>query len=514
MDFARLGQTAWTAYIVVLSLLCVYGLHRYFLLMLYYRLGRDRPQPKSRFEELPLVTVQLPMFNERFVAKRIIEHACQIDYPREKLEIQVLDDSTDETVDIARRAVERMQAAGYDIVHLHRDDRTGYKAGALEEGNKVAKGEFILIFDADFIPPTGILRQTIDYFTDARVSVVQTRWDHINRRASLLTQAQAILLDGHFIIEHAARNRSGRFMNFNGTAGIWRKTAIDDAGGWQHDTVTEDVDLSYRAQLRGWKFIFLSNVISPAELPPEINAFKAQQHRWTKGIAQSCVKVLPRILSSNVAWWIKLEAWFHLTSGIVYVLIVLLSLLIGPALFGKLLIEGEDYHAWRLIMDLALFYIGTGSALSFYVVSQRENQRGWLDSLRYIPALMGVGIGIALNNATAAIEGLFCKAGEFVRTPKFGGQAERRGDWHDRLSGFRFCGAWKAWLELALGTYMTVCLCMFFTFDNWFERVSAALPFLGLFIFGYFYVAFQTFYSQWTLHRQAATGQIVPASGT
>ena len=385
MDFAWLGQTAWTAYIIVLSVLCIYGLHRYFLLMLYYRFARRRPEPKSRFEDFPPVTVQLPMFNERFVAKRIIEHACKIDYPREKLEIQVLDDSTDDTVEIAQQTVERMRAAGHNIVYLHRDNRTGYKAGALEEGNKVASGEFILIFDADFIPPTGILRDTIHYFTDPDISVVQTRWDHINRQASVLTQAQAILLDGHFIIEHTARNRSGRFMNFNGTAGIWRKIAIDDAGGWQHDTVTEDVDLSYRAQLRGWKFIFLPDLISPAELPPEINAFKAQQHRWTKGIAQSCVKILPQILRSDIPWWIKLESWFHLTSGIVYILIVLLSLLIGPALFGKLLTEGDDYPAWRLIMDLALFYIGTGSALSFYVVSQRENQRSWFDSIRLHP---------------------------------------------------------------------------------------------------------------------------------
>ena len=502
MDLNWFGQAAWTAYIAVLSVLCIYGLHRYFLVMLYSRVYRKTPQPAGRFDEPPPVTVQLPMFNEQFVARRIIEQACRIDYPPEKLEIQVLDDSTDQTVEIARETVERMRSAGHNVVYLHRSDRTGYKAGALEEGTKVAAGEFILIFDADFIPPPEILKNTIHYFTDPEVGMVQTRWDHLNRGASLLTQAEAILLDGHFVIEHTARNRTGRYMNFNGTAGIWRKIAIADAGGWQHDTVTEDLDLSYRAQLKGWKFVFLPELTSPAELPPEMNAFKAQQHRWTKGIAQTCVKVLPTVLRSDRNWRIKLESCFHLTSGCVYILVVLLSLLIGPALFAKLVVAEERYPFWRLLCDLALFYIGTGSALSFYIVSQRQIRRGWAGTLRYIPPLMAIGIGIAINNATAAIEGFFCKAGEFVRTPKFGDQADRVGSWHKRLSGFRFRGSWRGLLELALGIYMTVCLCSFFFFDHWFERISAALPFLGLFIFGYFYVAFQTFYGQWLVTRK------------
>ncbi len=502
MDPIWFGQLAWTAYIAVLSILCVYGVHRYWLVMMYYRTRRKAPRPAGHFSTLPTVTVQLPMFNERYVAQRIIERACQIQYPRDRLEIQVLDDSTDETVAIATETVERMRAAGHDIVYLHRDNRTGYKAGALEQGTKVAKGEFILIFDADFLPPPAILDNTVHYFTDPRVAMVQTRWDHLNRQASLLTQAEAILLDGHFVIEHTARNRTGRFMNFNGTAGIWRKIAIDDAGGWQHDTVTEDLDLSYRAQLKGWKFVFLPEFTSPAELPPEMNAFKAQQHRWTKGIAQTCVKILPTILRSDRNWRIKLESCFHLTSGCVYVFVVLLSLLIGPALLGKLVVGKEEYPFWRLLCDLGLFYIGTGSALSFYIVSQRQIKRSWADTLRYIPALMALGIGIALNNATAAIEGLFCKAGEFVRTPKFGDKADRRGGWQGRLSGFHFRGAWKAWLELGLALYMTACLCLFFFFDHWFERISAALPFMGLFIFGYFYVAIQTFYGRWVATRR------------
>jgi len=503
MDFHSFGQAAWTAYIVVLSVLCIYGVHRYCLVMMFYNSRKNNPRPKVRFGEPPRVTVQLPMYNERYVARRIIERACQIEYPRDRLEIQVLDDSTDETVEIARETVERMRAEGHDVVYLHRDDRIGYKAGALEQGSRVASGEFILIFDADFLPPTKILKNTIDYFTDAEVAMVQTRWAHMNRGASLLTQAEAILLDGHFVIEHAARNRTGRYMNFNGTAGIWRKEAIADAGGWQHDTVTEDLDLSYRAQLRGWRFIYLPNLTSPAELPPEMNAFKAQQHRWTKGIAQTCVKLLPTILVSDRNWKIKLESCFHLTSGCVYILVVLLSLLIGPALISKLILEEAEYPLWRLICDLGLFYVGTGSALSFYIVSQRQIKRSWGDTLRYIPTLMGVGIGIAVNNASAAVEGFFCKAGEFVRTPKFGDKADQVGNWRQRLHGFKFRGAWKAWLELGIAMYLTACLCTLFFFDNWFERVSAALPFLGLFIFGYYYVAFQSFYSHWASSRDS-----------
>jgi cellulose synthase/poly-beta-1,6-N-acetylglucosamine synthase-like glycosyltransferase len=500
MDAEFLGQVALVAYAGVLTILCIYGAHRYFLVLMYYRVRGRAPQPQRRFDELPRVTIQLPMYNERFVAERIIEHAARIEYPADRLEIQVLDDSTDETTEVARRTVERLRASGRDVVYIHRTNRQGYKAGALEEGLHRASGEFIAIFDADFVPPPRILLDTIHQFTDPGVGMVQCRWDHLNRGASLLTEAQAILLDGHFVIEHTARNRSGRYMSFNGTAGIWRKSAIIDAGGWQHDTLTEDLDLSYRAQLRGWRFVFLPELTSPAELPPEMNAFKAQQHRWTKGGAQTCVKMLPAVLRSKAHWRVKLEAIFHLTSGVVYILMVLLSLLVGPAMIAKLAIERQS--SWQLTFDFILFFIGTGSALSFYIASQRQLLRGWWDILRYIPALMAIGIGIAFNNAVAAIEGFFGKAGEFVRTPKFGDQPHGGGQWRQRLSGFQFRGAWKAWAELAIGLYMTACLGALLFFDDWLERVSAALPFLGLFIFGYFYVAIQTFYGQWLAQRR------------
>ena len=270
-------------YFAILITLSFYGSHRYLMIRLYkkYAAGKSDPEPAERFgdEDLPHVTIQLPMFNERYVAQRLIDAVAQIDYPRDRLEIQVLDDSTDDTTELCAQVVAQKREEGLDIVLIHREDRTGYKAGALEEGMHVAKGEFIAVFDADFVPKKDFLRQTIDYFTDPGIGMVQARWEHINREYSLLTRAQAILLDGHFVLEHTARNRSGRFFNFNGTAGIWRKQAILDAGGWEHDTLTEDLDLSYRSQLAGWRFMFLRDVTAPSEIPVEMNAFKAQQHR-------------------------------------------------------------------------------------------------------------------------------------------------------------------------------------------------------------------------------------------
>ncbi len=503
MSLEAITSLALTIYLIVLSLVCVYSAHRYFLVALFYRVRNAARARAAQFENLPTVTVQLPMYNERYVAARIIEQACRIHYPSDRLEIQVLDDSTDDTQQIARDAVARMCAAGHDVVYIHRDNRTGFKAGALEEGLRRAKGEFVAIFDADFLPPEEMLQRTIHYFSDPRVGMVQTRWAHLNRDLSVLTQAQAVLLDGHFVIEHTARNRSGRFMSFNGTGGVWRKSAILDAGGWQHDTLTEDLDLSYRAQLKGWQFVFLPELTSPAELPPEMNAFKAQQHRWTKGGAQTCVKLLPQVLRSNTGWWVKLEAFFHLTSCVVYILIVLLSVLLGPALYAKLLHEGSD-PPWLVGYEFLLFIVGFGAPLAFYIISQRQLQHTWLESLKYVPALMAVGVGIAFNNAIAAIEGFFGTTGEFVRTPKFGDQAQTT-DWRKRLGGFRNKRRWQVWAELGMGIYLTLCLVGFFFFENWVERVSAAIPFVLIFILGYFYVAFQTFYTRWlSRHRPNA----------
>ncbi|MGZ3426711.1 MAG: cellulose synthase family protein, partial [Polyangia bacterium] len=284
-----------TSYLVVLLTLAMYGFHRSMLMYLYYRSRGADPSPIARFDptKLPVVTVQLPLFNEMYVAERLLDAINLLEYPRDKLEIQVLDDSTDETQAICRAKVEELQRSGLDIHYIHRVDRTGFKAGALENGLVTGRGEFVMVFDADFLPPPDIIERTVHFFTNPKVGMVQVRWDHVNRDYSRLTELQAMMLDGHFVIEHTARHRSGRFFNFNGTAGIWRVASIADAGGWSHDTLTEDMDLSYRAQLKGWEFIYLKDVVSPAELPVEMNAFKSQQFRWAKGSIQVAKKLLP-----------------------------------------------------------------------------------------------------------------------------------------------------------------------------------------------------------------------------
>ena len=302
-------------YLAVLSILGVYGFHRAHLVYLFWRHRNQRVDPPAKFEQLPHVTIQLPMFNELYVAERLLESISQIDYPMDKLELQVLDDSIDETVDIVARKVAELRERGFDITHIHRTDRTGFKAGALEQGMKVAKGEFLMVFDADFVPSKDIVNRLIHHFTDPKVGMVQARWDHLNRDYSMLTRAQSLMLDGHFVIEHIARNRSGRFFNFNGTAGIWRKTAIIDAGGWQHDTITEDMDLSFRAQIRGWRFVYVPDAVAPAEVPCEMNSFKGQQFRWAKGSAQTTKKILPMVLRAKLPLRIKMEAIFHLTNN-------------------------------------------------------------------------------------------------------------------------------------------------------------------------------------------------------
>ena len=320
-------------YFIVLILLASYGAHRYVLVYLYYKHKKNRTtEPAAHFPELPRVTVQLPIFNEQFVVERLLDAICRLNYPLNKLDIQVLDDSTDETVAVARGLVNHYAARGFPVTYHHRSNREGFKAGALAEGLKTAKGEFVAIFDADFVPPEDFLMCTIHHFTEPKVAMVQTRWTHINRNYSFLTEVEAILLDGHFVLEHSGRARSKVFFNFNGTAGVWRRCAIDDAGGWQHDTLTEDTDLSYRAQLKGWKFIYLQDVECPAELPVEMTAFKTQQARWAKGLIQTSKKILPQVLKSDQRFHVKLEAWYHLTANLSYPLMIVLSVLLLPAI--------------------------------------------------------------------------------------------------------------------------------------------------------------------------------------
>ena len=485
MEWADLAYALLkTVYTFALVMVSLYGMHRYAIVFLYYRHRKKTPRPSRKFVELPRVTVQLPMYNELLVARRIIEKTCEIDYPRDRLQIQVLDDSTDGTVAIAAETVRRARARGFDIEHVCRSNRIGYKAGALENGLKTAKGDFITIFDADFVPEPSILKRSIHYFTDPKICVVQTRWDHLNRGDSLLTRSQAIFLDGHFAIEHVARNRSDRFMSFNGTAGTWRRSAIEDAGGWQHDTLTEDLDLSYRAQLKGWKFVFLPNLTAPAELPPEMNAFKTQQFRWTKGGAQTALKLLPRVLLSKAPLKVKVESFFHLTAFTLHLHMTVLVLLMFPAMYMQC-VPMETGSFWRGVFDISVFTLATMSAGVFYVASQVELLRNWRFALRFMPMLMALGVGLCVSNTKAIIEALIGKESEFVRTPKYGG---RRGqaDTICRRGGKR---NWVPYIEFAFGIYMSACVVA--SLYNF--RAALTTPFLLMFAFGFFYVSVLSF---------------------
>ncbi|MBN1437549.1 MAG: glycosyltransferase family 2 protein [Sedimentisphaerales bacterium] len=500
-------------YLLMLGFVAIFGIHRWVLVFLYYRHRHQTPKITQRFTELPKVTVQLPMYNELYVAERIIDSVCAFDYPADKLQIQVLDDSTDETRNIAQKAVQRHAAQGIDIVYIHRQDRTGFKAGALDNGLKTATGEFIVVFDADFVPKPDMLQHSIHYFTDEKIGMVQVRWDHINRDQSLLTRGQAILLDGHFVIEHAARSRSGRFMNFNGTAGIWRRICIEQGGGWQHDTLTEDLDLSYRCQLAGWRFIFLSDVTSPAELPPEIQGFKQQQFRWTKGAVQTAKKLLPRILcSKSLSWRVKLEASFHLLNPMSYLFMSILMLLLLPVFAMRISAFG-DQATIRSLLDFSLFVIGSCSASTFYMCSQREIFHSWYDKVLYLPFLMSLGVGMGLNNGRGVLEALFGKDTAFERTPKFGvASDEKKNAWHKKAGSFARKPAFMPFIELAYGVYMTVCTVLCIKRGGY--ALICCLPFLITFTFGYYYVGFLSLQATYSsmFRRSKASEDILESS--
>jgi cellulose synthase/poly-beta-1,6-N-acetylglucosamine synthase-like glycosyltransferase len=462
-------------YFIVLVLLAGYGMHRYILVYLYYKHKKNRTtDPAAYFDRLPRVTVQLPTFNEQYVVERLLDSICKLKYPQEKLDIQVLDDSTDETVDVARNLVERYAALGNPISYHHRINREGFKAGALAEGLKTAKGEFVAIFDADFTPPEDFLLRTIHHFTDSKIGMVQTRWTHINRNYSFLTQVEAILLDGHFVLEHSGRARSGVFFNFNGTAGVWRRAAIDEAGGWQHDTLTEDTDLSYRAQLKGWRFIYLQDVECPAELPVEMTAFKTQQARWAKGLIQTGKKILPRVLRSDAPLHTKIEAWYHLTANLSYPLMIVLSVLMLPAMIIRF------YQGWFqiLFIDLPLFLASTFSISSFYLVSQRELfPKTWQRALLYLPLLMALGVGLTITNTKAVIEALIGKESAFARTPKYNVESKK-----DKVGATKYRRrlGWVPWVELLIGSYFALTVYYAVEIENYFT-----IPFLLLFVLGY-----------------------------
>lgn len=480
-------------YFIVLFVLAVYGLHRYWLVYEYFKYAKNVPAAPPPVENWPKVTIQLPIFNERYVIERLVDAVAAFDYPRELLDIQVLDDSTDETRDVARSCVARHAAQGLPIVHIHRTNRAGYKAGALENGLQTAQGQFVAIFDADFIPGPDFLRRTIPYFLNPeggqRIGMVQTRWTYLNSDYSLLTHVETILLDGHFVVEHGARSRRGTFFNFNGTAGVWRRRAIDDAGGWQHDTLTEDTDLSYRAQLKGWQFLYLPEIECASELPVDMNGFKTQQARWAKGLMQTAKKILPQVFKSAAPWHVKAEAFFHLTANISYPFMVLLSTMLLPAMIVRF------YQGWfqMLVIDLPLFLASTCSISSFYLVAQKElHPKTWPRTFLYLPFVMATGIGISIRNAQAVIEALLGKKSEFARTPKFN-IAGKSGSFVKK--SYRNKAGWMPYAEIALGLYFALTIVYAVTNENY-----ATVPFLLLFVWGYLYTGFMSLAQTYFAH--------------
>ena len=474
-------------YFIVMVILAFYGIHRYQLVWLYYKNKKNQTkwdEPPARYDEgeLPFVTIQLPIFNEQFVIDRLLEAVCNLDYPRDRFEIQVLDDSTDETRAVARDLVEKyasgaMGMAPQPIAYLHRTDRHGYKAGALDKGLDVAKGELVAIFDADFVPPPQWVMQVVHHFAEPEIGMVQTRWTHLNRNYSFLTQVEAILLDGHFVLEHGGRSRAGVFFNFNGTAGMWRRKAIGEAGGWQHDTLTEDTDLSYRAQLVGWKFKYLQDVECPAELPIEMTAFKTQQARWAKGLIQTAKKILPQVLKSDIGWHKKLEAWYHLTANISYPLMIVLSVLLMPAM----IIRSWQGYLQMMLIDFPLFMASTMSVSTFYLVSQKELfPHAWHKKILYVPFLLALGgIGLTITNTKAVMEALFGVKSAFARTPKY--RVKQKGE-KSQAKVYRKRLGIVPWIELGLGAYFAWTVWYAVSTENFFT-----VPFLLLFVFGYWY---------------------------
>ncbi len=469
-------------YFLVLFVLAAYGLHRYWLVYAYFKYRHNVPGPPPEMTEWPKVTIQLPIYNERYVIERLVEAVSRFDYPRGLMQVQVLDDSTDATREIARACVERYQALGLDISYHHRPNREGFKAGALAAGLQTATGDFIAIFDADFLPAPDFLRSLLPYFHDPKTAMVQTRWTYLNRDYSALTEIETILLDGHFVIEHSARFRSGAFFNFNGTAGVWRRMAIEDAGGWQHDTLTEDTDLSFRAQLRGWRFIYLQDLECLSELPVEMNAFKSQQARWAKGLMQTAKKILPQVLRSDQPARVKVQAWFHLTANITYPLMVLLSTMLLPAMIVRF------YQGWfqMLVIDLPLFLASTCSISSFYVTAQRViHPRTWKRTFLYMPFVMAVGIGLSVRNAKGVLEAIFGVPSEFTRTPKYKIEGQR--DTYLKKT-YRNRAGWMPYAEVGLGLYFAATVVYAIQNENYYT-----VPFLILFVWGYLYTGLMSF---------------------
>jgi cellulose synthase/poly-beta-1,6-N-acetylglucosamine synthase-like glycosyltransferase len=501
--FSGIHQLSWfdwavmIPYFSILLILSAFGLHRYEVIRGYLKHKKRLTNgPAGRFEQLPRVTVQLPLYNEKFVVERLIEETLKMRYPQDLFQIQVLDDSTDETHPYAEALCARYQAMGHPVEYRHRTNRHGYKAGALQEGLQSATGEFIAVFDADFIPPEDFLERTIHYFTDPKVGVVQTRWTYLNRGYNLLTEVEAMLLDGHFVLEHGARYGGGLFFNFNGTAGILRREMIENAGGWQHDTLTEDSDLSYRAQVKGWKFVYIPGVECPSELPVDMNGFQIQQSRWSKGLTQVAIKLLPSILKADLPRRVKMEAIFHLTPNISYPLMVVVSALMLPVMIVRF------YMSWwqMVCIDMPLIIASFWSITAFYMLAHRElYPKSWKRGIFFIPMLMAAGVALTISNTRAVLEAIFGVQTAFARTPKFAIEGASKVN----LFGmkYRSRAGVLPYIELAIGTYFLFTVAYAVDTYNFFS-----LPFLLVFVSGYYWAGFaslwQDFQGRLQFHRQ------------
>lgn len=461
-------------YFLALSILFGFGIHGLILLYYYRKTQNNKIKEPELPKELPMVTIQLPLYNEYFVVERLIRSVCNIKYPKEKLEIQVLDDSTDESQELCKSLVEEYKKKGFNIKYIHRTDRTGYKAGALKHGLELAEGDFVAIFDADFVPNENFLLKTIPYFSNPQIGMVQTRWEHLNEEYSYLTRAQALALDGHFVLEQQVRNKAGFFINFNGTAGIWRKSAIIDAGNWEPDTLTEDLDLSYRAQLRGWKFVYLNDVTSPAELPADINALKTQQFRWTKGAVETAKKLLPRVLKADIPLKVKLECFVHLTSNIVFPFIIIVALLNVPIVLIKNTVGGFD----QFYSFMSIFVLASISTFLFYMYAQKAIHLDWRRRLLLFPVFLAGSMGFAVNNTKAVLEALIGKKTGFARTPKEGIVGSAPKPKVKKYKSNKF--SWTVLFEILLALYFVIGVGI-----SLYYLEIAAIPFQLLFLLGF-----------------------------
>lgn len=463
-------------YFFLLAYIAIYGVHIYWLIFLYLKSRNNTYDVDLPDTFRPIVTVQLPIYNERKVAARLISAVAGMDWPADKLQIQVLDDSDDITTEIVSREVARLTKAGCDIEHVRRQSREGFKAGALAHGLKSAKGELIAVFDADNLPEQTFLMEIVGHFADPFIGMVQARWGFLNRESSYLCRAQALFLDAHFLIEQVARSRGGLMMNFNGTAGVWRKQAINDSGGWSADTLTEDLDLSYRVQLRGWRARFVDDIVVPTELPASLGSFKSQQHRWAKGAIETAIKLLPQILRSDLSLRVKLGAFLHLTQKTVSVALLILSVLLVPALYFRM--EGGSLKIF--LVDLPVFLAGTGSMSLFYGLAYRHQKKvRSLRSSAVLPVLTSIGIALTVHNSLAVISALLGRKEPFVRTPKTGATGEET---IEIPSDYRIRADWSVGIEIALALYSALAV-----FCAIYLGLIFAIPYLITFAFGFVY---------------------------